>query len=187
MFFTSIGQSLKVSFSLFRLILCLNFFLLITGCDYISSNNSVKTSKIGVISFSRIQQECKQGKELQELSRKANQELEQLRLSLVQSIEREVDQARKVLGALSEEARKAKAQEIEKKRLNAESELKNKRDALEKFIQEKRLQFIDSVKKTAKEVAKRKGLDIVLDNGLIVFNSEHLDISSEVISLLNSE
>ena len=98
----------------------------------------------------------------------------------------ELKQLRKNLELLNDEARDAKAREIEQKadelqrfRNNAARDLRRERDKVAQGL-------MGEVLKTVEEYAKANGFSLILDERGLLFGQPAYDVTDEILTLLNS-
>ncbi len=91
-------------------------------------------------------------------------------------------------GVVISEAEKAKMQE------EFESKIKELKDITEKFNQELRSQeqqfvrdILEDIKETIKVYGKDNGYDLILDNREVLYGPEGMDITDEIVNIINKK
>ena len=138
-------------------------------------------SPVGVVDIDRVFKEYSASKKIYEEIQERKKDLETRGQEMLDEINRLVKESE----LLSDEARKER-----------EARIKEKSRALEEFRRSATLglmertnkeygKVLDDVRSAARAVAARRGLAIVMDASVVVYNSDRIDVTADIIAELN--
>lgn len=172
-----------------RIALGCMFLSLVCGCASVGSQNSTDLP-VGVVDPQRILQETVKGKRLSDTlnafmkDRQALVELEQKELRKLES------ELMAQSTVLSQEARDRKEEQFRQKMAGYQQKVAELNREVQEKQRELQNEFRRQVQKVVSEIADRRGLALVLEQGAssgTLFYQPGLDISTDVIQTMNLE
>ena len=168
-------------YKVFAIIISSFFLTIVTSAD-----NFPHTS-IGVLDLNRVLLDAKAAKnaakEIDEIAKEIEKEL-------INSDENMINEQNKLIEAqsiMAPEAFELKRKEYEEKVQNYNIERQNKLISVEKLVESSRNEILDKLKPILEEMSGTKGITVILEKGTVLLNAETMDITDEVIKLLNKE
>lgn len=147
---------------------------------------SLLSQQIGVIDLNYIIANSSAGRELQKFSQEAEKSFAEFRKSLEDPLKKESEEIQKLSATLSKEALAKRIDTFKNKRSKAEQDIAQKAKELETQILNKRKQFLALVKSAGEKIAASKNIAILLDSSNVVYFSSNLNVSDEVIKMLDA-
>jgi len=147
---------------------------------------SILTQQIGVIDLNYIIANSKAGRELQKFSQEAEKSFAEFRKSLEEPLKNESEEIQKLSATLSKEALAKRIETFKSKRSKAEQDISHKAKELETQILNRRKQFLALVKSAGEKISESKNIAILLDSSNVVYFSPNLNVSDEVIKLIDA-
>tara|TARA_Y100001935_G_C17211310_1_gene460240 strand:+ start:285 stop:842 length:558 start_codon:yes stop_codon:yes gene_type:complete len=160
------------------------FILTFSGSSY--ANNYPNTS-IGVLDLNRVLLDAKAAKDAAEEIDKIAKDIEN---QLLNSDEEMVNEQNKLIEAqsiMSPESFESKRKEYEEKVKNYNIERQKKIISIETLVENSRNVILDKLKPILEEISETKGITVILEKGTVLLNAETMDITNEVIKILNKE
>ncbi len=136
--------------------------------------------KIGVVDTNSILMGSAEGKRAQDAIKKKAEDLSRPLGTKRQDITRQMEEFQKQASMMKDDARKTKAQELEKKMADFD---KQAQDADKQLAQYKESQLAPLSKKmdaALEQVAKDEKLDLILDKAVVLINNKGLDVTDKV-------
>ena len=164
--------------------LAILFVLVLTINVY--ADNFPNTS-IGVLDLNRVLLDAKAAKKAAEEIDKIAKEIEK---ELLNSDELMISEQNKLIEAqsiMAPEAFELKRKEYEEKVQNYNIERQNKLISVDKLVEGSRNQILDKLKPILEDISDAKGITVILEKGTVLLNAETMDITDEVIKILNKE
>ena len=118
---------------------------------------------------------------------KIAQEIEK---ELIKSDENMINEQNKLIEAqsiMAPEAFELKRKEYDEKVQNYNIERQDKLISVEKLIDASRNEILDELKPILEEMSEAKGITVILEKGTVLLNAETMDITDEVIKVLNKK
>jgi len=88
---------------------------------------------------------------------------------------------------MAPEAFELKRKEYEEKVQNYNIERQQKLMSVERLIEKSRNEVLDKLKPILEEMSEKKGITVILEKGTVLLNAETMDITEEVIKILNKD
>ncbi|MEN2994565.1 MAG: OmpH family outer membrane protein [Thermodesulfovibrio sp.] len=145
--------------------------------------------KIGVVDLYRVLNESEEGKksinELQSMFEARQKTLEE-KQKKIQSLKEELEKKRSVL---SEEARKAKEEEIERLGRDLQRTAADYQVELQKKQNEITQSMLREIRQIINDFAKKEGYSLILEKveQIILFTTPEVDITDKIISIFNQK
>ena len=162
------------------------FFLILIFSFNVYSEDYPNTS-VGVLDLNKVLLDAKAAK-------KAAEEIEiiakDIENELISSDENMIKEQNKLIEAqsiMAPEAFELKRKEYEEKVQNYNIERQNKLMSVDRLVESSRNQILDELKPILEDISESKGITIILEKGNILLNAEAMDITDEVIKILNKE
>jgi len=163
---------------------CLVAFVL--ASLFISAPAMAATS-VGIINVQKIMEQSKAAQsiksQLQAKQKSFQAELDTKQKQLVQEDQDLVKQR----NALAKEAFEKKVKDFQAKAADAQRQIKVKKDQLDKAFGEALNQIQEKVVAISRDIAKEKGMNVILSASQILYGDVELDITDAVLSKLNSD
>jgi len=147
---------------------------------------SILTQQIGVIDLNYIIANSKAGRELQKFFQQAEKSFAEFRESLEDPLKKESEEIQKLSATLSKEALAKRIETFKNKRSKAEQDISQKAKELETQILNRRKQFLALVKRAGEKISESKNIAILLDSSNVVHFSPNLNVSDEVIKIIDA-
>ena len=168
-------------YKVFAIIISSFFLTIVTSAD-----NFPHTS-IGVLDLNRVLLDAKAAKKAADEIDKIAKDIEK---ELIKSDEDMIKEQNKLVEAqsiMAPEAFELKRQEYEEKVQNYNIERQNKLISVEKLIESSRNEILDKLKPILEDMSEKKGITVILEKGTVLLNADTMDITDEVIKVLNKE
>ncbi|HEX16706.1 MAG TPA: OmpH family outer membrane protein [Deltaproteobacteria bacterium] len=145
--------------------------------------------KIGYVDVQRVLADSKRGQEAKKEIETRGAELNQEFLKRQQEVKALKEELERKGTLLSEEARKEKEREYQKKVKELERFVKDSREELRQMEREVTTQILKEVEKIINELGKEKGYTLILEKqrSFILYAPEEIDLTDEVIKALDSK
>ena len=172
----------KVFFIFSALILL--FFSALTA--NLSADNYPNTS-IGVLDLNKVLLDAKAAKDAAEEIDKIAKEVEN---EIVNSDENMIKEQNKLIEAqsiMAPEAFELKRKEYEEKVQNYNIERQNKLISIDRLVENSRNVILEQLKPILEKISEEKGITVILEKGTVLLNAETMEITNEVIKILNKE
>ncbi len=145
--------------------------------------------KIGYVDVQRVLADSKRGQEAKKKIEARGAELNQEFLKRQQEVKALKEELERKGTLLSEEARKEKEKEYQKKVKELERFVKDSREELRQMEREVTTQILKEVEKIINELGKEKGYTLILEKqrSFILYAPEEIDLTDEVIKALDSK
>lgn len=159
---------------------CLLVWTLAAGGDVYAQ------AKIGTVDFNRAMNDVDEGKKALEqmeahfAPKKAALEAKK------QELDRLQDELRRQSVVLSEQARKEKEGQIQQKYVDLQRESVQAQDEAAMMFNQVNQDLKDKLQVEVGKIAKKKGLDIVIEKSLIMYEAPGMDITDELIKSYNA-
>ena len=153
---------------------------------YASSDNYPNTS-IAVLDLNKVLLDAKAAKKAAEKIDKIAKDIEN---ELIKSDENIISEQNKLIEAqsiMAPEAFELKRKEYEEKVQNYNIERQNKLISVEKLVESSRNQILEKLKPILETMSETKGITVILEKGTVLLNADTMDITDEVIKVLNKE
>ena len=160
-------------------------FLIITTNSSFADN--YPNTSIGVLDLNKVLLDAKAAKNAAEEIDKIAKEIEN---ELVNSDEKMINEQNKLIEAqtiMAPEAFELKRKEYEEKVQNYNIERQNKLISVDRLVESSRNEILDNLKPILEEISSTKGITVILEKGTILLNAETMDITEEVIKILNKQ
>ena len=173
-----------------KLINVINFFFFIIILSFLplSSNaENYPNTSIGVLDLNRVLLDAKAAKQAADQIDKIAKDIEN---ELINSDENMIKEQNKLIEAqsiMAPEAFELKRKEYEEKVQNYNIERQNKLISVEKLVEGSRNEILDKLKPILEEMSDSKGITVILEKGTVLLNAETMDITDEVIKILDKE
>tara|TARA_B100000575_G_C22892629_1_gene519365 strand:+ start:125 stop:685 length:561 start_codon:yes stop_codon:yes gene_type:complete len=144
-------------------------------------------TSIGVFDLNRVLLEAKAAKKAAEEIDKIAKEIEK---ELIKSDESIINEENKLIEAqsiMAPEAFEVKRKEYVEKVNNYNIERQNKLISVQKLVEVSRNEILDKLKPILEEMSESKGITVIIDKEYVFLNAETMDITDEVIKILNKE
>ena len=163
------------------IIFALAFFILQIGAA------AAEPLKIGVFDLQRCIQESNEGKRQNDLLQKKQTELQDELKKKDQELRDMQSDMEKQSLMLSAEAKENRALEFDKKKREFERSVNEAREDMQIKAQNARIDMLNIIKSVVENIAKQKKFDLITEksNGGVLYVSDNLDITDEVIAELN--
>ena len=166
-------------------------FIITIICSFILTNNTIAdtypNTSIGVLDLNKVLLDAKAAKRAAEEIDKIAQEIEK---ELIKSDENMINEQNKLIEAqsiMAPEAFELKRKEYDEKVQNYNIERQDKLISVEKLIDASRNEILDELKPILEEMSEAKGITVILEKGTVLLNAETMDITDEVIKVLNKK
>ncbi len=167
----------------------ISFLILIVITTF--STNSIAdnypNTSIGVLDLNKVLLDAKAAKKAAEDIENIAKEIEN---ELIVSDEEMIKEQNKLIESqtiMAPEAFEAKRKEYEEKVRNYNIERQKKLLSVEQLVESSRNIVLDKLKPILEEMSDRKGITVILEKGTVLLNAETMDITEEVIDILNKE
>ena len=150
------------------------------------ADNYPNTS-IGVLDLNTVLLDAKAAKAAAEEIDSIARDIEN---QLIKSDENMINEQNKLIESqsiMAPEAFEIKRKEYEQKAQNYNIERQQKLLSIEKLVEDSRNQILDKLKPILEEISENKGITVILEKGTVLLNAEAMDITDEVIKILNKE
>ena len=144
-------------------------------------------TSVGVLDLNRVLLDAKAAK-------KAAEEIDQIAKNieneLIKSDEDMINEQNKLIEAqsiMAPEAFELKRKEYEEKVQNYNIERQNKVLSIDKLVESSRNEILDKLKPILEKISETKGITVILEKGTVLLNADKMDITDEVIKILNKE
>ena len=167
--------------NIFRIVL----FLIISANSSFADN--YPNTSIGVLDLNKVLLDAKAAKNAAEEIDKIAKEIEN---DLVNSDENIINEQNKLIEAqsiMAPEAFELKRKEYEEKVQNYNIERQNKLSSVDRLVESSRNEILDNLKPILEEISSAKGITVILEKGTVLLNAETMDITEEVIKILNKQ
>lgn len=137
--------------------------------------------KIGLVNLGRVFKEY-------EVTKGSEQELERISTAKQQEREKKVSQIRDLrdeLALLNEQAREERRQTIEERLRELAGFDQSVRESLRERRDEALQKILDEIEKVVTVYAKEKGFDLILSDRAVLYGAEPMDVTNEIIAILN--
>ena len=167
-----------------------NILFLIFFCLFLPINSNAQNypnTSIGVLDLNRVLLDAKAAKKAAEEIDIIAKEVEK---QLIKSDEEMIKEQNKLVEAqsiMAPEAFELKRKEYEEKVQNYNIERQNKLISVDKLIEISRNEILENLKPILEEISDNKGITVILEKGTVLLNAETMDITDEVIKILNKE
>tara|TARA_A100001011_G_scaffold349642_1_gene388391 strand:+ start:299 stop:823 length:525 start_codon:yes stop_codon:yes gene_type:complete len=154
---------------------------------FFSLENTLLSDQPYFIDFKYILNESKAGKEAQIfLKKKLNNGIKKLqeKEKAIQESEKKIIQQKKIINA---EEYKKKVQELRNKVSALQKERNSLLDSVAKQRSKARAELLKSLNPIMKEYMKEKNIRMIVSKSSILLADENLDITNEIISILNKK
>lgn len=175
---------LKKFFIIIKIHIVLLFSLLFTINVY--ANNFPNTS-IGVLDLNRVLLDAKAAKKAAEEIDKIAKEIEKELLSSEEDMIKEQNKLIEAQSIMAPEAFELKRKEYDEKLQNYNIQRQNQLISVEKLIESSRTEILDKLKPILEDISDAKGITVILEKGTVILNADAMDITDEVIKVLNKE
>ena len=175
---------INMTFNKTNIIIAIIFILI--PATYSVAENYPNTS-IGVLDLNRVLLDAKAAKIAAEEIDKIAKDIEK---ELISSDEDMINEQNKLIEAqsiMAPEAFELKRKEYDEKVQNYNIERQNKLISVEKLIDNSRNEILDKLKPILEEMSDNKGITVILEKGTVLLNAESMDITDEVIKILNKQ
>tara|TARA_Y100000768_G_scaffold388452_1_gene384436 strand:+ start:5376 stop:5933 length:558 start_codon:yes stop_codon:yes gene_type:complete len=165
-------------------IIILIVFLMFSVNSY--ADNYPNTS-IAVLDLNRVLLDAKAAKGAAEQIDKIAKDIED---ELVKSDENMIKEQNKLIEAqsiMAPEAFELKRKEYEEKVQNYNIERQKKLISVDKLVESSRNEILDKLKPILEQISEKKGITVILEKGTVLLNAETMEITDEVIKILNKE
>ncbi len=162
-------------------------FLALAIFSFQLTAGAAETLKIGVLDLQRCIQESNEGKRIAEgLQKKQSEMVEELRKKEQELRDMASDIEKQSL-MLSSDAKESKQKELEKKQRDYSYSVQYTREDMQKAETDARIAILSVLSGVVETIAKNKNFDLITEkaNGGVLFVSEALDITDEIIAELN--
>jgi outer membrane protein len=140
--------------------------------------------KVGIVDGMDIVSKSSEGKRVQDSIKRKSEELGRPFVQKRQDLARQVDEFQKQASVMKEDARKRKAEELEKKMQDFQRQGTDAEKQLQQFQEQQLAPLFHKLEAAVKAVAAENKLDLVLDkrNAGLLFMDPRLDITDKVRS-----
>ena len=152
----------------------------------LNADNYPNTS-IGVLDLNKVLLEAKAAKKAAEDIDIIAKDIED---ELLISDENMINEQNKLIEAqsiMAPEAFELKRKEYEEKVQNYNIERQKKLLSVENLVERSRIEILDNLKPILEDLSETKGITVILEKGTVLLNAETMDITDEVIKVLNKE
>ncbi|MBN2418277.1 MAG: OmpH family outer membrane protein, partial [Deltaproteobacteria bacterium] len=149
--------------------------------------SAAEPTKIGVLDLQKCMQESNEGKRQNEsLQKKQNDMLDELRKKDQELRDMQSDMEKQSL-MLSADAKENKIAEFEKKKREYDRRVNEAREDLQIAARDAQITMLNIISGVVENIAKQKKFDLIIEksNGGILYFSNSLDITADVIAELN--
>ena len=163
------------------------FFIFYANLSTFSIAENYPNTSIGVLDLNMILLDAKAAKNAAEEIDKIAQDIEN---ELKVSDENMLKEQNKLIEAqsiMAPEAFEEKRKEYEEKIQNYNIERQKKLLSIEKLVEDSRIIILDNLKPILEEISEKKGITIILEKGTVLLNADTMDITKEVIKVLNNK
>ncbi len=166
-----------------------NILVFIAFTILISNSNAENypNTSIGVLDLNRVLLDAKAAKDAAE---EIDQIAKDIEKELIDSDEKMIKEQNKLVEAqsiMAPEAFELKRKEYEEKVQNYNIERQKKLISVDKLVENSRNEILDKLKPILEEISETKGITVILEKGTVLLNAETMDITDEVIKVLNKE
>ncbi len=138
--------------------------------------------KIGVVDTGAILSSSAEGKRAQEAIKKKAEDLSRPLGTKRQDLGRQVEEFQKQAGVMKEDARKAKAQELEKKMADFDRQAQDADKQLTQFRESTLGPLTKKMDQALEAVSREEKLDLVLDKSVVLISNKSMDMTDKVRS-----
>jgi len=163
--------------------------LMMVAVALLAARAQAANVKIGYVDVQRVLADSKRGQEAKKEIEARGAELNQEFLKRQQEVKALKEELERKGTLLSEEARKEKEREYQKKVKELERFVKDSREELRQMEREVTTQILKEVEKIINELGKEKGYTLILEKqrSFILYAPEEIDLTDEVIKALDSK
>lgn len=136
--------------------------------------------KIAVVDTNAILTNSAEGKRTQEAIKKKAEDLGRPLGTKRQDLGRQVEEFQKQAGIMKEDARKAKAQELEKKMAEFDKQAADAEKQLQQFRESQLGPLSKKMDQALQQVAQEQKLDLILDKAVVLISNKALDLTDKV-------
>ena len=172
------------TFNIYNFIAAIIFLFIFTNSTIA---DTYPNTSIGVLDLNKVLLDAKAAKRAAEEIDKIAQEIEK---ELIESDEKMINEQNKLIEAqsiMAPEAFELRRKEYEEKVQNYNIERQNKLISVEKLVETSRNEILDKLKPILEEMSESKGITVILEKGTVLLNAETMDITDEVIKVLNKK
>mgnify|MGYP001258767161 CR=1 FL=1 len=144
-------------------------------------------TSIGVLDLNKVLSESKAAvkaaEEIEEIAKK-------IEIEIQDSDQEIIDEQNKLIEAqsiMAPEAFEIKRKEYENKVQNYNINRQEKLISIDRMVEKSRNIILDNLRPILEDLSEKKGITILLEKGTILLNAENMDITSDVIKILNKE
>ncbi len=159
---------------------------IIISTNFSIADNYPNTS-IGVLDLNKVLLDAKAAKRAAEEIDKIAKNVENELLSSDENMINEQNKLIEAQSIMAPEAFELKRKEYEEKVQNYNIERQQKLLSVDKLVENSRNQILDKLKPILEEMSEAKGITVILEKGTVLLNAESMDITDEVIKVLNKE
>ena len=175
---------------MFNKIFYLNYFFALLTLLTLTINShadNYPNTSIGVLDLNRVLLDSKAAKkaaeEIDEIAKNIENELKNSDSDII----KEQNKLIEAQSIMAPEAFELKRKEYEEKVQNYNIERQQKLMSVEKLVEKSRNEILDKLKPILEEMSEKKGITVILEKGTVLLNAETMDITDEVIKILNKE
>ena len=158
---------------------------------FVFSNNLIAenypNTSIGVLDLNRVLLDAKAAKKAAEEIDKIAQNIESEMIISDENMIKEQNKLVEAQSIMAPEAFELKRKEYEEKVQNYNIERQQKLMSVERLIEKSRNEVLDKLKPILEEMSEKKGITVILEKGTVLLNAETMDITEEVIKILNKD
>jgi len=136
--------------------------------------------RIGTADPDAILASSPEGKRIQDAIKQKTDELGRPLGMKRQDLGRQVEEFQKQAGMMKEEARKSKAQELEKKMADFDRQAADAEKQLNQFKESQLAPLSRKMETALEQVAKEEKLDLILDRRLVLYGNKAMDVNDKV-------
>ena len=158
-----------------------NILLVVVLCFLCASQAAAKEQKIAFIDLSKVFDEYQKTKDLETILDSEAKKSQDKRKNFVKEVKRFKDE----LELLSEKGRKEREQIIDKKIQGLKDFDKEIKTALGKKRDNMVREILKDIDKVVQEIGKKEGYDLILNDRVLLYSNERLDLSDKIIKILD--
>ena len=136
--------------------------------------------KIGVVDTNSILMGSAEGKRAQDAIKKKAEDLSKPLGTKRQDLGRQVEEFQKQAGVMKEDARKTKAQELEKKMADFDKQAQEADKQLAQFKETQLGPLSKKMDQALEQVSKDEKMDLILDKSVVLISNKSLDVTEKV-------
>ena len=175
---------------MFNKFLSLRISLILLAFSVFSNNliaENYPNTSIGVLDLNRVLLDAKAAKKAAEEIDKIAQNIESEMIISDENMIKEQNKLVEAQSIMAPEAFELKRKEYEEKVQNYNIERQQKLMSVERLIEKSRNEVLDKLKPILEEMSEKKGITVILEKGTVLLNAETMDITEEVIKILNKD